>query len=324
MKAFILAGGFATRLWPLTEKRAKPLLPLAGKPILTHLIENIPAEIPVIVSTNAVFGEQFQAWRNEVGRPNLEIVIEDTTHDDHKLGAVGAFAKWLGGARINDDVLLLTGDNYIGFSLEQFLRAHEPPAATLAAFDMGDRSTAAAFGTVLVDPEHPRCVIGFEEKPKLPKTSLVSTGFSILPRTALPIIVAFAKSYRDNVGGIFEELLRRGHPVTVHTFTEPWIDIGSFPSYLEAHRLLVAGQTIVHPTASVEGTTCSESVVIGAGSTVCTSDLRDSIIFNNCLIEDCVLRDCVIDEHCVLRGVDLTGKMLRAGTHLQYTAAHAP
>ncbi|MEK7217912.1 MAG: NDP-sugar synthase, partial [Patescibacteria group bacterium] len=47
MQAFLLAGGFATRLWPLTEKRAKPLLPLAGKPIITHLLENIPEGIPV-------------------------------------------------------------------------------------------------------------------------------------------------------------------------------------------------------------------------------------------------------------------------------------
>ena len=57
MRAFILAGGFATRLWPLTEKRAKPLLPLAGKPMITHIVEGLPKDMPVIVSTNDAFAK---------------------------------------------------------------------------------------------------------------------------------------------------------------------------------------------------------------------------------------------------------------------------
>ena len=62
MQCFILAGGFATRLWPLTEKQAKPLLPIAGKPILTHLIEKIPDDLPITVSTNAAFQGGFKEW----------------------------------------------------------------------------------------------------------------------------------------------------------------------------------------------------------------------------------------------------------------------
>ena len=82
MRAFILAGGFATRLWPLTEKRAKPLLPLRGKPILTHLVEKIPADLPVTVSTNAAFEDAFEEWRRDLGRSETEIVVEGTKHDD--------------------------------------------------------------------------------------------------------------------------------------------------------------------------------------------------------------------------------------------------
>jgi GTP:adenosylcobinamide-phosphate guanylyltransferase len=77
MHAFILAGGFATRLWPLTEKRAKPLLPLAGKPLLTHLLEKIPRDIPVTVSTNAAFANGFSEWQKMIDRPT-DLIIEGT------------------------------------------------------------------------------------------------------------------------------------------------------------------------------------------------------------------------------------------------------
>ena len=132
MRAFILAGGFATRLWPLTEKRAKPLLPLAGKPLLTHLVEKIPEGIGITVSTNSVFSDDFEAWKEDTRpayRPGrhktqdtrIEILIEDTGHEDEKLGALGAVAKWITEEKIDDDVLLIAGDNYVGFSIEAFI-----------------------------------------------------------------------------------------------------------------------------------------------------------------------------------------------------------
>ena len=149
MHAFILAGGFATRLWPLTEKRAKPLLPIAGKPIITHLVEKIPAEIPVTVSTNAAFGDVFNEWKDDLHRANLEIVVEGTKHDDEKLGALGAVAEWITEHSIKEDVLLLTGDNYLGFHMQKFLESYREGIPLLAAYDIKDLKKASAFGTVI-------------------------------------------------------------------------------------------------------------------------------------------------------------------------------
>ena len=112
MRAFILAGGFATRLWPLTEKRAKPLLPIAGKELLTYIVEGIPADIPVTVSTNASFADGFKKWMDAITRPGLELIVEGTQRDDHKLGALGSIAEWIRAEKIDDDLLILTGDNY--------------------------------------------------------------------------------------------------------------------------------------------------------------------------------------------------------------------
>lgn len=315
MHAFILAGGFATRLWPLTERRAKPLLPLAGRPLLTHIVEQIPAGIPITVSTNAAFARSFEEWRTTISRTDVVVRIEHTRSDDEKLGTLGATAQWMSEDGIDDDILLLTGDNYFGFQMNTFIDRFA--ANTLvAAYDIGERSKASAFGTIVLADDG-RTAAAFEEKPREPRSSLVSTGCSILPRSVLPDLLAFAKIKPDNVGGIFEELLRLGRTVSVFTFNEPWFDIGSFEAYLAATRTLVGERVLHAPDAVLTDCVCTGSVVMGEGSAATRSELRDTVIFGRCVIEDCIIENCVIDDGCVLKGIDLSGKMLRAGTRLE-------
>lgn len=322
MRAFILAGGFATRLWPLTEKRAKPLLPLAGKPMLSHIVENIPPDVPVTVSTNAAFRAGFEHWQETVDR-DVEVLIEETRSDDEKLGALGAVSQWIARESIAEDVLLLTGDNYFGFAMRDFLAAAQPGHALVAAHDIRDVSRASAFGTVLVGDDG-RSVTGFEEKPQQPKTSLVSTGCSLLRHEHLIVLQEHARAHPDNVGGIFEELLRRGMPVDAFAFDAPWFDVGSFQAYLEATRTLVGIHCLAGDGATIDDAVCEGSVVIGAGSAVKGGALEDVVIFEDCSINDCVLRDCIIDNGCVLQGIDLTGKMVRAGTVLTRSGHSGP
>ncbi len=314
MHAFILAGGFATRLWPLTEKRAKPLLPIAGKPLLSHIVERIPADIPVTVSTNAAFKEDFIAWSHEIGRRNLTVRIETTRNDDEKLGTLGATAQWIEAEKIKDDILLLTGDNWFAFNMNTFVTQFDG-IALVAAYDIGDKAKASAFGTIVLEADGKNVSL-FEEKPKDPKSSLVSTGASILPASVIPDLLAFAKVKPDNVGGIFEELLRLKRPVQCFRFSEAWFDIGSFETYLEATRSIVGDQLLAAPDSTITTTERIGSVVVGSKTSIKDSALEDTVVFDSCTIEDCVLRDCIIDAHCTLKGIDLTGKMLRAGTTL--------
>ncbi len=327
MRAFILAGGFATRLWPLTEKRAKPLLPLAGKPIITHIVEKIPEDIPVTVSTNAAFKDGFEEWKKELGRENLEILIEDTMSDDQKLGALGAVSQWVQSAGIDEDVLLLTGDNYFGFRISDFIDSYSDGTPLLAAFDIGDEAKAKSFGTVVLEERKTKNekrntykISAFEEKPANPKSTLVSTGCSIIPKETLPILVEYAKEHPDNVGGIFEELICQSAnlptALQAYTFSDPWFDIGSFEAYLSATRELVGEKVILEEGANIEHTNCEGSVVVGAGSSVSKSDLKDVVIFEGSTIEGCNLENCIIDLNCVLKGTDLRGKMIRENTNL--------
>lgn len=313
MRAFLLAGGFATRLWPLTEKRPKPLLPLAGKPMLSHLVEKLPKDLTVTVSTNAVFEDAFRTWAATVNHKNLSLTVEGTVKDDHKLGALGAVAQWIKHEKIDDDLLILTGDNYLGFDLQKFLGLFRGNPL-IAAHDIGDIEHAKHFGVLTMEGG---IVTNFEEKPKEPKSTLVSTGCVILPRATLPILLEFASRKPDNLGGIFEELLAQNLTVDCFTFTEPWMDIGSFQSYLDAHKTLVGENIVTDSTARMTSTSCKGSVTLGAHTVVEGSELTDVMMFDGVTVKNCTLRNCVIDEKCVLEGLDLTGQMLREGTVLR-------
>lgn len=314
MKTFVLAGGFATRLWPLTERRAKPLLPLAGRPLLSYAIESLPRDMAMTVSTNDVFKNDFEQWKKDEGFEHVEILIEDSGSDDVKLGALGAIAKWVTEDSIDDDVLVIAGDNYCGFPLNKLFDQWTEEHALVAAYDIASLEEAKKFGTVVTEGTK---VIAFEEKPAEPKTTLVNTGYSILPKNHLPILVEYAKEHPDNIGGIFEELLRRNEPIDCFTFTEPWFDIGSFGAYLEATAKLVNNKVHTGTGAVLDASHTVGSVVLGENTAAKESELENVVAFENCQIEDCVLRDCIIDNNCTLKGVDLTGKMIREGTVLQ-------
>jgi glucose-1-phosphate thymidylyltransferase len=318
MRVFILAGGFATRLWPLTERRAKPLLPLAGKPIISHLVASLPTALQITVSTNDAFATSFQEWMNRCERRGMELVIERTDRDDHKLGALGAVAQWIASEHIDDDLLILTGDNYLGFRMEQFIAAFRGNTL-IAAHDIGDRSRAKAFGTVMTAESNGgslRTVTAFQEKPAEPQSTLVSAGCIILPRSTIPLLLHFAKERPDNLGGIIEELLRKRMPVDCFTFSEPWIDIGSFHSYLDGHTTLVGENTILGEGSVLHQTVTRGSICLGSRCDVTGSQLEDCIIFDDVIIRNCSLRRCIVDHGSRLENVDLQGKMLREETLL--------
>jgi glucose-1-phosphate thymidylyltransferase len=336
MHVFILAGGFATRLWPLTEKRAKPLLPVAGKPLLSYAVEKIPEELDITISTNAIFEKDFLQWKKSQTRKNLVLSIEDAGHEGEKLGALGAVAHWIQANAINDDILLLAGDNYSSCDMKHFISLFRDQPL-VAGHDIGDTDLARQFGTILLkeglpSPRGggvgPACrtgrgggisrVTSFEEKPLHPASTIVSTGWWILPKSSLAILSEYAATHPDNVGGLFEEFLQRNVPVDCFIFSELWKDIGSFEAYLSLHRALVGESTLAHSTATTDaGTVLRGSNDLGPHSIVQKSTLSDCILFGNSRITDCILTRCIIDEGCTLEGIDLTDQMLRAGTELK-------
>ncbi len=314
MKTIILAGGFATRLWPLSEKKAKPLLHLKDRPLLTHLVESFPPEMEIIVSVNRAFASGIEAWAKTLPHRPIRVAVEDSSNDEGKLGALAATAHVIESLGINEDLLLMAGDNYFGFKMTDFIATFKGHPL-LAAYDIGDKEAARKFGVVVTRDGH---VTEFQEKPQEPKSTLVSTGCYLFPQKNLADILDYSKTHKDNLGGIFEYLLKRGETVDVFRFTEPWYDIGSFDSYLQANSELLAGAVIQAENVILEGkNNLLGGVYLGARTHLRDSLIDRSVILNDCVIENCVLRNCVIDEGCHLKGIDLSHQMLRAGSRIE-------
>lgn len=309
MKILILAGGFATRLWPLSEKHAKPLLLLAGKTILAHILEKIPREADIALLTNKKFENSFRSELDSLGRKNVEIFCEDAYSDGEKLGALGAISVACQALKIDDNLLVLAGDNLLPELRISDLEC-DADSARIAVRQLETQDEARKFGVVEVMGEK---VIGFEEKPASPRSTLVSTGFLFLGKNTLPIVHEYAKKSPDALGGIFPELLRKGVSVSAVKVGGEWFDIGSFETYLEAHKSLQSEDVVLGKNVQEKNCTYSGKVFLGENVVVENCMLHDVIVYPGTVLKNCHIATSVIDEDCILKGLDLSQKLVRNG-----------
>lgn len=318
MKAFILAGGFATRLWPLTEHRAKPMLLVDGKPILAHILEQIPESIEVFLLTNSRFEKDFQRFLNSTNY-KAKIFCEDAYCDTNKLGALAAVSAAVEHFKINDDLLVLAGDNLLpNLKIEDLFPAED--SVCLAIKTVPSLEDARAFGVVEIDSNLVnglQKVKTFNEKPEIPVSRYVSTGFMGIGKALLPGLRRFAKKSPDALGAVITDFLARNIEVKASVVEGDWFDVGSYEAYLGAHKALQKRDILLEPGAEMEGCQCQGKVYIGAGARVKNSVLIDAVIYPNTVLEDCHITQSVIDEDCSFRGVDLSRKLIRQGTVLR-------
>lgn len=223
MKCLILAGGFATRLYPLTLNKAKALLEYRGKPIINYIVDRVPQNVNIMVNTNKKFEADFHQWQQNLSR-HVEILVEEALSDKQKLGAVGSLNFWIENKRIVEDLLVIAGDNYFEFDLAQFIASYDGKHSLVAVYDIGDKSKATQFGVVQLD-EHR--IVKFQEKPARPESSLVATACYIFPRRVFPHLHQYCQQgKRDNLGSLIAYLVEQ-EEVHAYAFTEPWVDIGS-------------------------------------------------------------------------------------------------
>lgn len=241
VKAIILAGGYATRLYPLTLSIPKPLLKItAARAVIDFIVEDLEKSglvDEIIVVTNSKFFKDFCRWAKRVRRKIRLVVLDDGTHsNEDRLGAVGDIAFAVHKKKIRSDLLVIGGDNLFEKGFGGFLTyaGDRRPCTSLGLFDIGNKTEATRFGVVALD--RTGRIISFEEKPLRPKSTLVATCLYYFPSETLKLLKrymadeALSKDASGNYirwlamhGPVYGFALKKGH----------WVDIGHLDSYKE-------------------------------------------------------------------------------------------
>jgi glucose-1-phosphate thymidylyltransferase len=244
MKVIILAAGYATRLYPLTLTRPKPLLPVAGQPMIDYVLDNL-APIGgidrVIIVTNAKFASHFERWaedyRAHKAKLDFTVVNDGSTDDSNKLGAIGDLHLVLEREKLDDDIIVVAGDNLFSESLEAFgafCRKIEEPV--LAVYDVGSLEDIKKYNAITFDASGR--ITFFEEKPKQPASTVTGIALYYYPRKTIPLIRQYvAEGNNPDQPGRLVQWLYSRTPVYVWSVPGLWYDIGSKETLEEANRI---------------------------------------------------------------------------------------
>jgi len=241
LKAIILAAGYATRLRPLTDTWAKELLPVGGRPIIDRIIDAVDhvEEVDAVhVVTNSRKALGFRAWAE--GR---DVVVHDdgTTSNDDRLGAIGDMQFVVDTAGIDDDLLVIAGDNLFEFSLAEYVAfwRSKGAASAVAVRDVGSRELASQYGVVALDGDGR--VTDFVEKPADPPSTLAAIATYLYHRDHVPLIREYLASGESaDQPGRFVAWLQQRRPVYGWIFDSTWYDIGNQEQLLEADNRMRA------------------------------------------------------------------------------------
>lgn len=242
MKAIILAAGYATRLYPLTLNMPKALLPINNRPIMDYIIEHVntlPSVDNIYVVTNDKFAKNFLDWLPSINsKIPVKIINDGTTQDGNKKGAIGDIQFVIDTEQIDDDLIIIAGDNFFTFNLKEYYDfAMKIQKDCVCAKEFEDKSMLNQFGIALVDENNK--LIDLEEKPQNPKSNLVVYANYIYRRQTLNLI----KRYLDegNVAdapGFFLQWMYKNQDVYVYKINGDCFDIGTPKSYAEVQKIL--------------------------------------------------------------------------------------
>lgn len=319
MKAIVLAGGYATRLWPITKNRPKMFLPVGENTVIDETFADLEADDrieSVYVSTNERFEDDFRSYLADTRFDKPELSVEDTENESEKFGVIGALGQLIDRENIDDDLLVVAGDNLISFDLSVFVDFFEKRATpVLAAYDVGSREKAKSYGLVELDGER---VVDFQEKPDDPQSTLVSIACYGFPAEALGLFETYlADGNNPDEPGWFIQWLKDREAIHAFSFDGAWFDIGTPESYLDAVRWKLDGACQIHPEASIQDSQLNENVHVMADSTVVDSTLDETIVFPDVTIRDAEIKRSIIDEDTSIEGLDFAGALIGAHSRLE-------
>jgi glucose-1-phosphate thymidylyltransferase len=244
LKLIILAAGYATRLYPLTLDKPKPLLEVAAKPMIEHVLaslRSVPEIDRIYVVTNAKFAGHFERWAegyvSYADVAPIQVINDSSTDDSNKLGAIGDLHLVLRRENVDDDILVVAGDNLFDSGLEGFaefcLRRGAP---AVGVYDVGSLEEIKKYNNIGIDAEGR--ITSFEEKPLEPVSTLTAIALYFYPKSTLHLIRQYIEEGNnpDQPGRLVQWMYTR---TPFYTWRVPgtWYDIGSKETLVEADQV---------------------------------------------------------------------------------------
>lgn len=242
MKVLVLAAGYATRLYPLTKDYPKPLLKVKNQPIINYIVAKLNAieEIDeILVVSNNKFMPHFKKWKNGIKSKKQITLVNDLTHSlSDRRGAIGDMSFAVEARNIQDDLLVIGGDNLFDSGLKDFLffckKLRNNPV--IGAYDLKDKQAARKYGIIRMNKG--KRIISFQEKPKVPKSTLAAMCLYYFPKEKLSLIGEYLRDGKKShdATGFYIDWLSRKYAVYGFIFSGNWYDIGDSHFLSEAKR----------------------------------------------------------------------------------------
>lgn len=241
MECILLAAGYATRLYPLTENKPKALLELGDKTILDMVaekIENVAEINNIYIVTNHRFAEHFSEWaENYKGKKKIEVLDDGTTNNDNRLGAIGDIKFVIDRKKITDDIFVLASDNIFDFELTDMMDVYRKKGGdVISAHYVEDKDELRAMGVVKIEEDGR--VSEFVEKPAQPQSNYGALPFYIYRKQTVPLIERYLdEGNNPDAPGYFAGWLVNETDVYAYQFDVMALDIGTPEAYYEARKM---------------------------------------------------------------------------------------
>lgn len=290
MDALLLAGGYGTRLRPLTYTRPKPLLPVAGRPMLEWVLDRLPAEVDRVVVAVNWLAEALEA-HFETSERDLEFVV---VREEQPMGTAGA-VKNCEEHLTSDRFLVLNGDIVSDMDLGAMVRQHgDTGGAGTIALKQVPAPDVVHFGVVSLADDDPRRITGFVEKPATPELApsrLINAGAYLLEQEVLDLIPAGRQVSMEKE--TFPLLLERGFHGW--RFDGTWVDVGD-PTRLRAASHALNPSFVHGPGSRIDGAVVES--ILGARCTVAAgARLEHCVLGDDVTVAPGVhLSDCVVGD----------------------------
>lgn len=225
---------------PLTLNTAKPLLPIGGQPLVDYVlrrIDEIDEVGQIYVVVNDRFFEDFRVWAEQAPTSKEIVLVNDgSICNENRLGAIADINLVVETEGIQDDLLVVGGDNLFDFGLQEFVSFFRGKGTSVGLHVCDDPELVKKYSAVDLDGE--ARVVSFEEKPERARSNLVAICLYLFEKVALP----FLKQYLDEGGnpdapGHYIEWLHEQIPVYGKILEGWWCDIGNERTYREADKL---------------------------------------------------------------------------------------